>query len=217
MIVVFDFNGTLYQDTPYHEQAWREFAKDLLGRELTDEEFREIHGRTNAVILARLLNRPLSSEEAERLSVEKEKVYQKIVAQKGKPQLTKGATAFFDYLKEQGIPFTIATASGKFNVDFYFELFELARWFDYEQVVYGDGTLPGKPAPDLFLEAARRLGGNPNEMVIFEDSHLGLEAAKNANPAKIIAIETAGNRRELAASGLPDLIITDFTDPRLFN
>ena len=47
------------------------------------------------------------------------------------------------------------------NVDFYIKEFNLAEWFDIDKIVYSDGKIPGKPAPDIFLIAAKRLNLNP--------------------------------------------------------
>ncbi|MEI3175200.1 MAG: HAD family hydrolase [Lachnospiraceae bacterium] len=92
--------------------------------------------------------------------------------------------AFLDRLLEEKIPFTIATASGKNKVRFFFEHLELERWFDPEQVVYNDGTLPEKP--ELYLKAAKRLAVSPEECMIFEDSVSGLESARQAAQAGLL-------------------------------
>lgn len=94
--------------------------------------------------------------------------------------------AFLDRLREEKIPFTIATASGKNKVRFFFEHLELERWFDPEQVVYNDGTLPEKP--ELYLKAAKRLAVSPEECMIFEDSVSGLESARQAGSSQITGI-----------------------------
>jgi HAD superfamily hydrolase (TIGR01509 family) len=46
----------------------------------------------------------------------------------------------------------------------------LSRWFDLSKVVYNDGTLASKPAPDYYVQAAINVGINPEEMWVFEDS-----------------------------------------------
>ena len=56
------------------------------------------------------------------------------------------------------------------------------------KIVYADGTLPGKPAPDIYIKAAEKLGLKPEECIVVEDAISGIEAAKSAGIGKIIAI-----------------------------
>lgn len=77
---------------------------------------------------------------------------------------------FFQFLMAGNIPFTIASTSGKENIDFYFEHLELGKWFSYDKVIYNDGSFRGKPYPDIFLLAATKLELNPKETMVFEDS-----------------------------------------------
>ena len=213
--VVFDFNGTLLSDTDIHEVAWRNYIQELLNREITDEEFRSIHGRTNHLIMETFLEKELTVAEGEKYSEEKEAVYRELLLKEKNPQLIKGAMEFFEYLKEQNIAINIATASPKSNVEFYFELFGLSRWFDLSKVVYNDGTLASKPAPDYYVQAAINVGINPEEMWVFEDSPIGLQGAFNAKADKIIAVTTNDNFQALENIEFVDLVIDDYTDLRL--
>ena len=113
--------------------------------------------------------------------------------------------AFLDRLLEEKIPFTIATASGKNKVRFFFEHLELERWFDPEQVVYNDGTLPGKPEPDLYLKAAKRLAVSPEDCIIFEDSLSGIEAARRAGSRRVIGISSMKSEEELRKAGADEV------------
>ena len=102
--------------------------------------------------------------------------------------LAPGAVDFLDFLKENNIPRTIATMSEKDNVDFYIEEFQLAKWFNIDKIVYADGTLPGKPAPDIYIKAAKVLNLKPEECIVVEDAVSGIEAARAAGIGKIIAM-----------------------------
>ena len=93
-----------------------------------------------------------------------------------------------DYLKSQNIPMTIATMAGWENVGFYIEEFKLDKWFDVDKIVYSNGKIPGKPAPDIFKIAADKIGLNPKDCVVVEDAIAGINAAKSAGIGKIIAI-----------------------------
>ena len=74
------------------------------------------------------------------------------------------------------------------NVEFYIKEFNLLRWFDIDKIVYSDGTIPGKPAPDIYLLAAKKLNLDPKDCIVFEDAISGIEAAYKAGVKNIIAV-----------------------------
>ena len=74
------------------------------------------------------------------------------------------------------------------NVEFYIKEFRLEKWFDIDKIVFSDGTIPGKPAPDIFLIAAEKIGLKPQECVVVEDAIAGINSAKSAGIGKIVAI-----------------------------
>lgn len=188
--VIFDFNGTLFFDTHLHNQAWDTFL-ERYGIELTDQEkFKKLHGKNNPAILRNLFGAELSLTEIEAFSKEKEIIYQTLCSA-DKMELAPGAIAFFKWLKKREIPFTIATSSDSFNVDFYFRELDLGRYFDHSKVVYSDGHTPSKPDPAQFLEAMEVLNTLPENTVIFEDSPSGIQAAENAHAGKIIIVDSA--------------------------
>ena len=215
--VLFDFNGTLLPDSPQNEAAWLEFAKTAAGKVLTPAEFQKnVHGKNNRLVLEYLFERPLTKEEALELGEQKEDIYREMVRQTpATQQLMPGAPEFLDELKARGIPVNIATAAGYGNVRFYFDFFGLERWFDFDTIVYDNGNMNSKPAPDYYLLAAEKIGVDPKMAVIFEDSHSGLAAAKNAGAKKIIALETGDNREELASLGIADVIVLDYFAPEV--
>ena len=187
--VIFDFNGTLFWDTTYHNQAWDQFLENH-NIELTDDEkIQKIMGRTNQDILIGLFHGEVSDKEIFSMTIEKESIYQKICL-KSKMKLAPGATDFFQFLKSENIPFTIASASGKENIDFYFKHLKLGKWFSYDKVIYNDGFFRGKPYPDIYLLAARKLELNPKETMVFEDSFIGIHAAENAGAGKIFIVNS---------------------------
>ena len=202
--VIFDFNGVLLWDGHLQDRAWGEFSAQLRGDPLSSEEMAmQVHGRYNRDTFEYLLGRPLDADELARLTEEKEQIYRGLcLAERacrspgdgGHPQsddgfrLSPGAVELLDHLVARGIPRTIATASGRGNVDFFFAHLDLDRWFDLERVAYDDGTLPGKPAPDLYLRAARALGQPPARCLVVEDSRAGIEAARRAGIGYVVAL-----------------------------
>jgi beta-phosphoglucomutase len=188
--IIFDFNGVLLWDTLLHEQVWKQYSTQLRGAPFTETEMAvHVHGRNNQHALEFLLGRSLDQTEAERLSNEKELIYQSVCLAMGvEYQLSPGAVELLDFLVERQIPRAIATASPKINVDFFVQRLELARWFDLDHIVYDDGVRPGKPSPDIYLQASRSLGLPPAQCVVVEDSRSGIQAACAAGIGYIVAL-----------------------------
>ena len=199
--IIFDFNGTLFFDTDIHIQAWDTIAMKVIGKHMTKETLvQKYWGLANVDLIQRMTNGTLSKEECERLSSEKELLYRKYVKNNPATTLAPGVIEFFHYLKQHNIPFTIASASIKENIDFYVSQFHLDQWIDPNTIVYDDGTYKNKY--EMYLEAMKRLRIN-NPVLIFEDSINGVLAAKTAN-ATVIAIASDS----LEAQKLPFLSAT---------
>ena len=198
--IIFDFNGTLYWDTEYHDKAWIEFTRKYVGKKLTKEELdNTIHGLLNKSILQNLFQRSLNSDEVEKYSGLKEQLYQQFCIEDEKNlKLSPGATELFDFLKTKKIPFTIASSANESNIKFYFKTFHLNRWFDFNKIVYDDGHIEGKPSPQPFFLAAQKLGLTPAECIVVEDSDLGIQAARNAGTGYIYCISTMKKPSDMA-------------------
>lgn len=187
--VIFDFNGTLFWDTKLHNRAWDIFLTKY-GLSLSDEDkFSKMHGKNNRDLFISLFDRALSEEEIQEYTLEKEHLYQDLCL-KTDIELAPGAINFLDFLKEHNIPFTIATASGKENLDFYFEHLPLSLWFEYDKVIYNNGSIKGKPDPEIYQLAMKSIDKRPEDVIVFEDAIAGLQSAKNANVGKIIVVNS---------------------------
>lgn len=187
--VIFDFNGTLVFDTANHDRAWKIITSKYREKPFSAEELeKNIHGRTNKAIFEYITGRELNAAEVDKFSTEKELIYQKLCREDKNFRLIRGAEDFLNYLRDNKIPRTIATASNRMNVDFYVEMLHLERWFDLDKIVYDDGTLEGKPSPDIYEKAAKILQTKPEDCIVFEDAILGIESASRAGIGKIIAV-----------------------------
>jgi HAD superfamily hydrolase (TIGR01509 family) len=187
--VIFDFNGTLFWDSELHYQAWDLFIEKY-GITLDEKEKEDIFiGRNNEYVLERIYPEKLMPEEIERLSIEKEDIYQELCLEQ-KLQLADGSIELFEFLKKNNIPFTIATGSDWHNVAFYFNYLELDKYFEKSKVIYSDGTIKSKPDPEVFRRALKVLNLNPDEVLIFEDSEPGIGAAENIKAGKIIIVDS---------------------------
>lgn len=188
--IIFDFNGTLLFDSEKHYQAWRVYSKQLRGYSFTDDEMRKyMFGRTNEDIIAYAIGERPDPEMCVNLAKEKEAVYRDMCRNDRENfKLAPYAEEFLDYLCEKNIPHTIATMSEKDNVDFYIEEFKLEKWFDLDKIVYSNGKIPGKPAPDIYQIAAKNIGLPPEDCIVVEDAISGIDSAAAAGIGKIIAI-----------------------------
>ncbi len=207
--IIFDFNGVLWWDGQLQESAWRQFSAQMRGAPFSDEEMAiHVHGRNNQHTLSYLAGRSLAPHEVERLGEEKEILYRRLCLDQGPGfQLSPGAEELLDYLVAQDIPHTIATASGKRNLDFFITHLHLDRWFSVASIVYDDGTRPGKPAPDLYLQAAANLSLEPAECIVVEDSHSGIQAAHAAGIGYVVALGPAQiHSRLIRLEGVHEII-----------
>jgi len=211
---IFDFNGTMFFDSDKHEKAWSKYLGDLLGRYISDDEFKKyVHGRNSSFIIEHFTKKELSKDELMKMSDEKERVYRELcLMDKNNFHLVPGLTDFLEYLKENNILLNIATASNKENIDFYFDKFSLSKWFEYSNVVYDDGTLPGKPDPSLYLKASKNINVKPKDSVVFEDALSGIKAAYNGGFSKIILVLGKNEKRYFENIKEIDYIIKDFND-----
>ena len=173
--LLFDLDGTLIDSMPLHHEAWRAWfhAQGLPFDE--DGFFAATAGRTNAEILADLFP---GRDEAERwrLAEDKEARYRELAATR--LQLIAGALPLLQQARRQGLKLAICTASPPGNIEVAFKRFGFSELVD--TVTSPADGLRGKPHPDIFLEAARRLGAEPTQCLVFEDAPLGIEAARRA-------------------------------------
>lgn len=186
--VVFDFNGTLFFDNPKHILAWGAISREIRGHDISEEElYTKLNGVPNAKIIAYFTNNQATKEEVEKYSLKKETYYRAYCKEdKATFHLVEGVEAYFDALKENHIPFTIASASIKPNIDFFVESFHLDRWMAPESIVYDDGTYDNKIA--MFKDACAKLHLDPSEVRVYEDSISGVNNAYKAGIKEIVVI-----------------------------
>jgi len=122
-----------------------------------------------------------------------------------------GAVALLQALRRLGIRTAVVSSSR--NCAAVLEAAGLAGFLDTRV----DGldaaalSLPGKPAPDLFLEAARRLGVAPGRAVLFEDALAGVEAGRRGGFGRVVGVDRGGQAAALLRHGA-DIVIRDLTE-----
>lgn len=193
--IIFDFNGVLWWDRHIQEASWNLFSKKRRRRYITKDEFlKNIQGRTNRDALEYLEGRPLNESDLISLIDEKESLYRTLCREERENfKLSPGAADLLDNLLISKIPMAIATSSEKSNLDFFVKSLSLTRWFDQKNLIYDDGTKPGKPAPDIYLTAVAKLNLYPSKCVVVEDSIVGIKSAARANIGCLIALVPDGD------------------------
>lgn len=172
---IFDLNGTMIDDMPYHINAWHRIVNEL-GANLTMEQVKaECYGK-NHDLLDRIFPGRFSMEEKDRMSIEKEKQYQ----QEFKPhlKLIKGLDSFLEKAKANNIKMAVGSAAILFNIDFVLDGLNIRHFID--SIVGADDVEYSKPHPETFVKCAEYLAIPYNSCIVFEDAPKGVEAAANA-------------------------------------
>lgn len=174
--LVFDMDGTMIHNKPYHDAAWIEFCnRHAVTIEL--ESFCKAYtGKTNAVILEMIFGTHLNKETIEAYESEKESIYRELYT----PQFTliAGLLELLANAKSKGYLLAVGTSAPVVNVDFVLHHGNIAHYFDV--VVHSAMVTHGKPSPEIFLKTAELLGVKPHECICFEDSFAGIEASLKA-------------------------------------
>ena len=205
--VIFDFNGTLYWDTALHNRAWDKFLENHNIRLSDEEKLLKLHGKPNRDILKGIFDGKLSPDKIRQMTIEKELIYHEIALAAG-IDYAPGAVDFMRYLKEKNIPYTIATSSDWINIQFYIRYMSLSKWVKAENIVYENGSFRGKPEGDIFILAMEKLNALPEEVLIFEDSPMGIMAAENAGAGGIVIVNSSNHDY----SHLPYPVIRSFDE-----
>ena len=209
--LIFDFNGVLLWDDQIQRDSWRAFAWRLCQRRLSDDEIDiHVHGRNGQYTLEYLLGEPIDFQKSTVLTEQKEAIYRELCLNSdGEFKLSPGAAELLDDLVKQEIPITIATASGRKNVDFFVEYLNLEKWFEIGKIVFDDGKTQGKPAPDLYISAAKKLRLPPQACVVIEDSRSGIQAAQAAGAGWLVALGPVETHQNLAKLPGVNRVITN--------
>lgn len=174
--VVFDLDGTLTDNMGLHAEAFVTFV-ERHGLPPFDGAMRvRLDGKRNRDIFPILFGHALPEADLNAYADEKEALYRDL--SRGRLQPLAGLSTFLDLLEQRRLPVAIATSAPALNVIHSLDELGLARRFAC--VVRADEVPQGKPHPDVFLEAARRLGATPGACWAFEDAPMGVQAARAA-------------------------------------
>lgn len=180
---IFDLDGVIVDTAKYHFLAWRKLANEL-GFEFTEEQnelFKGVSRRRCLEILLEIGDIKASPEQFNRWMEEKNRDYLAYIDKMDTSEVLPNVPRVLQYLKDRQVPIALGSASknavpilGKVKLNGYFDV-----------VIDGNHVTKAKPDPEVFLMAAKKLGLDAVNCVVFEDALAGVEAANNAKMLSI--------------------------------
>jgi beta-phosphoglucomutase-like phosphatase (HAD superfamily) len=199
---IFDFDGVLFHSERQHEACWQEVAREE-GLPMSREQFLRGFGVKNELFIREILDWTTDPQEIARIIDKKEKLFQKHL--KTSPlDLIAGTVDLAVRLNAAHVPCAIGSSSVRKNIDLVMAPYPDLRAL-FSVISSGEDVAHGKPDPEVFLQAARRLRIPSSHCIVFEDAPLGIEAAKRAG-MKVVVLTTTFLSNELQIF-YPDLLV----------
>ncbi len=175
--LIFDFDGTLVDTMPLHYEAYRRTFAEAGVALAPGEFYRHIGGKASETIPRFLAGRPCARSVAE-LHARKQVIALELLASEPIAVL---ATATLLEVWHGAAPIALASSGSRSGIE---QVLDRLGWrAKFDVIVTGGDVARGKPAPDLFLLAAERLGVAPRGCLVFEDTDDGVAAARAAEMA----------------------------------
>ncbi|TFG47119.1 MAG: tRNA (adenosine(37)-N6)-threonylcarbamoyltransferase complex dimerization subunit type 1 TsaB [Dehalococcoidia bacterium] len=201
--VIWDMDGVIIDSAELHFQSWRD-ALNRRGFEMTREQFDATFGRRNDDIIAYITGKPAKPEDVAAISNEKETAYRQMVT--GQARSFSGVMELIRSIKESGFKQAVASSAPPENVELIMKEMALEPFID--ATVDAAQVSKGKPAPEVFLKAAAKLGLEPGDCLVIEDAVSGVEAARRAGMA-VIGVSNTHPAAKLAEA---DLVVASLED-----
>lgn len=181
--VIFDMDGTLLDTQRICIPAW-EYAGNLQGFKNVGECIYSVCGMNEKGWTSFLENRYPTLD-----TLIFKRDMRDYIIKNGKIVFRKGAKELLDFLKQNDIKMAIASGSSRESINHHLNAVGATHYFS--AIVGGRDIENGKPAPDIFLKAAKSIGAQPQDCFVFEDSENGIKAGINA---------------EMKCIGFPDIV-----------
>ena len=227
---LFDLDGVLTKTATVHAAAWKEMFDGFLRRRAAetggpfvpfdahDDYDRYVDGRPRADGVRSFLGSrgielpegsagdPPDAATVHGLGNRKNELVLAKLA--GGVEVYPGSVRYVEALRDAGLPRAVVSSSA--NTRAVLEVTGLDKLFDavVDGVVAEREKLAGKPFPDTFLAAARRLGVDPSEAAVFEDALAGVEAGRAGRFGCVIGVDRVGQSGELRRHGA-DVVVSD--------
>ncbi|MFF6949494.1 HAD family hydrolase [Streptomyces iakyrus] len=173
-LVIFDNDGVLVDSEPISNRLLAAYLTELGHRTSYEESIRDYMGSAMHRIHELVLERT-----GQRLPADFDDVFHTRVFTAFEQELVAvaGAAEVLEKLDADGVPYCVASSGSHERIRVGHRTTGLDQWFDEERIFSSQDVGRGKPAPDLFLYAAERMGVSPERCVVVEDSPLGVQAA----------------------------------------
>lgn len=183
--IIFDMDGTLVVSTEADYLAWEKVFNDY-GKKLSYKNYQPLLGIRSANVIKEHLG-VTGEEEVKRILKEKFDYFVEVIT--ANPiKAVASAEIFLKSLAGFPVKVALATSSRKEKMKLVLEQLNFLQYFD--AIVTGDEVENSKPAPDIFLKAAERLGLSVKDCIVVEDGPIGVSAAKNAKMKCVAITET---------------------------
>jgi beta-phosphoglucomutase len=180
---VFDLNGTMVNDMPYHIKAWHEKIIQLGGSLTLDEMKHQCYGK-NDELLERVFPGKYSLEERIKIGNEKEAIYR--IEFKPFLKLMDGLEQFLKKADQENIKMAIGSAAIMDNINFVIQNMHIEHYFN--AIISANDVKNSKPDPETFLKCAEALSVAPADCLVFEDTPKGVECALNAGMQAVVIL-----------------------------
>ena len=181
-LVIFDMDGLMFDTERIGISAWQkageDFGVDISPTIVIESLGLNINGTEK--VFKKYFGNEFPFHDIRKLEVN---YTIKIIEDKGIP-VKNGLYDLINFLGQKGIMKAVATSTERTRAEKYLELAGIKDKFD--TIICGDEINQGKPNPDIFLEAAKRLDCIADECLVLEDSENGIKAAHNANMYPIL-------------------------------
>ncbi|HEX7475923.1 MAG TPA: HAD family phosphatase [Dehalococcoidales bacterium] len=173
--VLWDMDGVVADTARQHFESWQ-YAFRRQKVTFPEEEFKSVFGQRNDIIIRKIMGAGVSPGMIEKVAQDKEEFFRAAVKKNLKP--FPGVIRLLITLKENGIRAAIGSSAPLENIQAVLSGLGIGDYF--QALVYGLEVQEGKPSPQVFQLAARKLGARPGNCIVIEDAIAGVKAAKSA-------------------------------------
>jgi len=206
--VLWDVDGTLIDSSEYHWLSWQG-ALAAENFHVTREQFASSFGQRNDEIL-RSYFPGITPADIARVGDAKEVAYREMIRERG-IELLPGVRRWLEKLRDEGWLQAVASSAPLLNIETIIAALDLESFFS--AIASAEDVTAGKPDPQVFIAAARKVGVAPSACVVVEDAPAGTEAARRAGMRSIGVLSShAELRADIVVLTLEDLPETAFDE-----
>jgi len=189
--VIFDFNGTLYDDDSANDYCWTKIINKYSKKKISLKEVNEKCGDPKDRIFVKNFMKyfgygNISNDEADKIWIDKELLYRDYCRSHKMKRLAEGTKKIIKHLNNEGIPYSIASMAPEMNFDFYYDYTDIHNYFN-RQLIICDSDLY-KTKIEMYKDAAKKINCKIQNCIVIEDSPHSIDKAIKSGVKKIIYI-----------------------------